>query len=114
MVRDLRAAGMRVSIDSFDPDEIRTAVAAGAEMVLSVNRSNLEVGRELRGTGAAAVVIPDLGEGLDTLEPSIEALERLGRALPASTRSSSRSGSASWPRSSGTPRCGDAIRTRGR
>ena len=78
MVRDLRTAGMRVSIDSFDPDEIRTAVAAGAEMVLSLNRSNLEVGRELRGTGATAVVIPELGEGLDTLEPSIKALEAWG------------------------------------
>jgi dihydropteroate synthase len=78
VVRDLRTAGMRVSIDSFDPDEIRTAVAAGAEMVLSLNRSNLEVGRELRGTGATAVVIPELGEGLDTLGPSIEALEAWG------------------------------------
>ena len=43
------APGMRVSIDSFDPAEIRTAVEAGAEMVLSVNRSNLEVARELEG-----------------------------------------------------------------
>ena len=48
-VRDLRAAGIRVSIDSFDPAEIRTAVEAGAELVLSVNRSNLEVARDLRG-----------------------------------------------------------------
>ncbi len=75
VVRELRGAGLRVSIDSFDPAEIRTAVAAGAEMVLSLNRSNLQVGRELQGTGATAVVIPDLGEGLDTLGPSIEALE---------------------------------------
>jgi dihydropteroate synthase len=78
VVRELRAAGMRVSIDSFDPAEIRTAVAAGAEMVLSLNRANLEVGRELRATGATAVVIPELGEGLDTLAPSIEALEGWG------------------------------------
>jgi dihydropteroate synthase len=78
VVRDLRAAGLRVSIDSFDPAEIRAAVAAGAEMVLSLNRSNLAVGRALRGTGASAVVIPDLGEGIDTLGPSIEALEGWG------------------------------------
>jgi dihydropteroate synthase len=78
VVRDLRAAGLRVSIDSFDPAEIRTAVAAGAELVLSLNRSNLEVGRELQGTGAAAVLVPDLGEGLDTLAPGIEALEGWG------------------------------------
>ena len=78
VVRDLRQAGMRVSIDSFDRSEILTAVEAGAELVLSVNRSNLEVARELRGTGATVVVIPDLGEGLETLGPSIEALEGWG------------------------------------
>jgi len=78
VVRALRRAGMRVSIDSFDPSEIRTAVEAGAEMVLSVNRSNLEVARELRGTGATVVVIPDLGEGIETLGASIEALEAWG------------------------------------
>ena len=78
VVRDLRAVGLRISIDSFDPDEIRTAVAAGAEMVLSLNRSNLDVGRELRGTGATAVLVPDLGEGIGTLDSSIEALEGWG------------------------------------
>ncbi len=75
-VQELRAAGMRVSVDSFDPAEIRTAVEAGAEMVLSVNRSNLDVARDLAGGGVRVVVIPDFGEGLDTLDPSIEALER--------------------------------------
>src|SRR3954469_5154879 len=77
-VRDLRAAGMRVSIDSFDPAEIRTAVEAGAELVLSVNRSNLEVARHLQGTPAQVVVIPDFGEGLETLDPSIQQLEAWG------------------------------------
>ncbi len=75
-VRDLRQQGMRVSIDSFDPDEIRTAVEAGAELVLSVNGSNIEVAGDLASTGARVVVIPDFGEGLDTLEPSIDRLER--------------------------------------
>ena len=78
VVRELREAGMRVSVDSFDPDEIRTAVEAGAELVLSVNRSNLAVARELAGTTTRVVVIPDLGEGLDSLEPSISALEGWG------------------------------------
>ena len=75
-VRGLRAGGMRVSVDSFDPAEIRTAVEAGAEMVLSVNGSNLDVAREVAGSGARIVVIPDFGEGLDTLERSVESLER--------------------------------------
>jgi dihydropteroate synthase len=76
VVRELVAAGMRVSVDTFDPDEIRTAVKAGAELVLSVNGSNIEVAREVADTGARVVVIPDLGGTLDTLEPSLEKLAR--------------------------------------
>jgi dihydropteroate synthase len=75
-VRELREAGMRVSVDSFEPAEIIAGVEAGAELVLSVNKSNLEVARELSGTDARVVVIPDFGEGLDTLDRSIESLER--------------------------------------
>jgi dihydropteroate synthase len=78
VVRQLRGAGMRVSVDSFDPGEIRTAVEAGAELVLSINRSNLEVARDLAGSPVRVVVIPDFGEGLDTLERSISALEGWG------------------------------------
>jgi dihydropteroate synthase-like protein len=80
VVRELVDAGMRVSIDSFDPGEIRTAVAAGAELVLSVNRTNLDVAREFAGTKTRVVVIPDFGQGIETLEPSIAALEGWGVA----------------------------------
>ncbi|MGH7527646.1 MAG: DUF6513 domain-containing protein, partial [Gemmatimonadales bacterium] len=76
VVRELRDSGLRVSVDSFDPGEIRGAVEAGAELVLSVNGSNLEVARELAGTGARVVVIPDFGEGLDTLDRNIATLAR--------------------------------------
>jgi dihydropteroate synthase len=75
-VRDLVGMGMRVSIDTFDPDEIRTAVAAGAELVLSVNGSNIDVAEELAGTNTRVVVVPDLGSGLETLEPTLEKLAR--------------------------------------
>src|SRR5207244_12209529 len=61
VVRELATAGMRVSVDSFDPGEIRTAVQAGAGLVLSVNGSNLDGARELAGTRARVVVIPDFG-----------------------------------------------------
>ena len=50
VVRELVSAGMRVSIDTFDAAEIRTAVSAGAELVLSVNGSNIDVARDLSGT----------------------------------------------------------------
>jgi dihydropteroate synthase len=78
VVRELVAAGMRVSVDSFDRGEILTAVEAGASLVLSVNGSNLDVARELAGSGARVVVIPDFGATIDTLAPSIAALEKWG------------------------------------
>ena len=77
VVRELRGAGMRVSVDSFEPDEIRTAVAAGAELVLSVNAANRDAVRDLAGA-ARVVAIPDFGEGMDTLGPTIDALDRWG------------------------------------
>ena len=76
VVSALRAQGHRVSIDSFDEAEVRTAVGAGAELVLSVNGSNLELARELDAT---VVVIPDFGAGLDSLYRSVETLERWGK-----------------------------------
>lgn len=78
VVRELRDAGLRVSIDSFDPGEIRTAVEHGAELVLSVNGSNRDVADVLRGSDARAIVIPDFGAGLETLDPTLDALERAG------------------------------------
>jgi len=78
VVRGLVGAGMRVAVDTFDAAEIRTAVAAGAELVLSVNGSNLDVAKHLAGTGARVVAVPELGAGLDTLDPTLEKLEQHG------------------------------------
>lgn len=76
MVASLCAAGHAVSIDTFDGDEIRRAVGAGATTVLSINRTNLDVLPDLAGTGVEVVAVPDAGEGLDTLEPTLAALEQ--------------------------------------
>ena len=78
VVRDLVTSGLRISIDTFDSQEIRTAVEAGAELVLSVNSSNLEVARDLAGTGARVVVVPDLGAPLETMDRSVESLTTWG------------------------------------
>src|SRR5437867_149193 len=78
VVAELVGAGMRVSVDSFDPGEIGAAVAAGAELVLSVNGSNVEAARQLGGSVARVVAVPDLGGPLETLEPTLEKLERWG------------------------------------
>jgi len=77
-VRELRAGGFRVSIDSLDPAEILAAVEAGAEMVLSVNGSNRGVLADLRGSGAVVVAIPDSGGGLDSLDPTLAAADVAG------------------------------------
>ena len=78
VVRELTDAGMRVSIDTFDAGEIRRAVGAGAELVLSVNQSNLEAARDLAGTNARVVAVPTLGGALETLEPTLEQLDAWG------------------------------------
>jgi dihydropteroate synthase len=75
-VRALKAAGMRVSVDSFLPDEILTAATAGADLVLSINGSNLAVAEALRGGDTRVVAIPDFGSGLETLDSTLSALER--------------------------------------
>lgn len=76
IVREIVSLGMRVSVDSFDPAEIHAAVDAGASLVLSVNGSNRDVVQSLAGGAARVVAIPDFGTGLETLDPTIDALER--------------------------------------
>ena len=84
VVTELVEAGMRVSVDSLDPSEITTAVEAGAELVLSVNGSNIDVAQALAVSSALAdrgvrfVVIPDMGGGVDSLEPTVAKLQAWG------------------------------------
>jgi dihydropteroate synthase-like protein len=78
VVQELAQAGLRVSIDSFDTGEIRTAVDAGASLVLSVNGSNHDVIADLANSGARVVVIPDFGAGLDTIQPTLDAVQKAG------------------------------------
>lgn len=75
MVRLLREEGLRVSIDSFDRGEVEEAVAAGAELVLSCNGSNVEWASRL---GVELVVIPDSPERVDSLWSVVERLEEAG------------------------------------
>jgi dihydropteroate synthase-like protein len=78
VVRELVSSGMRVSVDSFDAAEIRAAVAAGAELVLSINESNVDVAPDLAAAGARAVVVPDAGASFESIDRTIEALGRAG------------------------------------
>lgn len=74
-VRALRERGLRVSIDSFNPEEIRAADAAGAELVLSLNSENLHLAGRLR---AVPVILPDAGGGVDSLASNAERARAAG------------------------------------
>jgi dihydropteroate synthase len=77
VIADLVSAGMRVSIDTFNAGEIRTAVDAGATLVLSINAGNLDVARALAGRGVRVVALPDFGAPLESIAPTLELLSRL-------------------------------------
>jgi len=71
VVRALREAGHRVSIDSLNPAEISRATRAGAELVLSVNQSNVDMAADW---GCEVVAIPESPATLDHLESTLERL----------------------------------------
>lgn len=71
VTRLLRDHNFRVSIDSFDRQEVEEAVAAGAELVLSVNGTNYKWAAKLP---AEVVAIPDDPCDLSTLERTIDTL----------------------------------------
>ena len=75
-VRLLRDAGLRVSIDSFNPAEVEAALAAGAELVLSVNGTNAAAAVRWaeRFPAAEFVVIPDTPDDLASLDRTAELL----------------------------------------
>ena len=75
MTRLLRSEGLRVSIDSFDRAEVEAAVAAGAELVLSCNSTNVEWASRL---SAELVVIPDDARDLASLRETIGILGERG------------------------------------
>jgi dihydropteroate synthase-like protein len=76
-VRMLRDHGLRVSIDSFDRAEVSAAVAAGAELVLSVNSTNLDAARDW---GCEVVAVPDVPATLEGLDQTVETLAN--RSVP--------------------------------
>ncbi len=79
-VRALVADGLRVSIDSFNPDEVDAALANGAELVLSVNGTNVAHARRWHALYPAAevVAIPDTPSDLDSLARTVDVLRDIG------------------------------------
>ncbi len=79
-VRALRDEGLRVSVDSFDPIEVEAALTAGAELVLSVNGTNVGLAHRWHEhfPGVEVVAIPDTPTDLDSLDRTAEQLHRWG------------------------------------
>lgn len=68
-----------ISIDTLDPGLIKEGVEAGADLVLSLNSTNLEtVGPSIARAGIAAVIIPDEERSLESLIRNVEAARKLG------------------------------------
>lgn len=74
-VRALRAEGLRVSVDTFDPAEAADGAAAGAELVLSVNGTNVD---SARSWGCGVVAVPDVPAGLEGLDRTVQRLAAFG------------------------------------
>ena len=68
-----------ISIDTLDPELIKEGIEAGADLVLSLNSTNMETaGSVVAKAGVAAVIIPDEGNSLESLVNNIESARRLG------------------------------------
>jgi dihydropteroate synthase-like protein len=79
-VSALRSEGFSVSIDSFDPAEVEAALAAGAELVLSVNGSNVNLAKQWCDSfpDIEVVAIPDTPTDLESLDRTVEKLQQFG------------------------------------
>jgi dihydropteroate synthase-like protein len=74
-VNALKDRGYTVSVDSFNPDDIMNADAAGVDYALSVNSQNIDLARRLR---CKVVVIPDSEGRMESLDRNIAQLEAWG------------------------------------
>jgi dihydropteroate synthase-like protein len=73
----LRAEGFAVSIDSADADEIRRGGRAGAQFLLSLNETTLDIAAD---TGATAVLVPANHGDLASLLRAAETADKRGLA----------------------------------
>ena len=76
-VRTLRAEGYAVSVDSADSDELRRGGGAGAQFLLSLTETTLDIATE---TGATPVLIPASHGDLPSLLRAAQAADKRGIA----------------------------------
>lgn len=75
MVRALKAAGQKVSVDSGNPEELRRGAEAGADYVLSLDETTLDV---VAGTPCQPVLVPKPHGDLNSLLRAIDKAAELG------------------------------------
>ncbi|VTZ27749.1 Orf20. Involved in biosynthesis of tetrahydromethanopterin. Essential for formaldehyde oxidation [Methylocella tundrae] len=71
----LKSAGFSVSIDSFNPDELRRGAKAGADFLLSLDENNLDLAQ---GTAATPVLVGSPVHDLDSLVRAARVAEQRG------------------------------------
>lgn len=74
-VTALRAEGLRVSVDTFNPSEALWGARAGAELILSVNATNRDAARDW---GCEVVAVPDVPSTLTGLDETVNVLDKAG------------------------------------
>lgn len=79
-VRLLKAAGLKVSVDSFSPDELARGAAAGADFLLSLSEETLDLAFE---TDAVPVIVPVHPTDLPSLYRAIERMQDAGKPFMA-------------------------------
>jgi dihydropteroate synthase-like protein len=79
-VAHLKSLGLKVSVDSLEPDELLRGGKAGADYLLSLREDTLWIADEVPAT---PVLIPREPGNLASLERAIDALARNGRAYLA-------------------------------
>jgi dihydropteroate synthase-like protein len=76
-VRALKGKGIKVSVDSADPDELLRSGKAGADFLLSLNEETLSIADEV---ASVPVLIPKDHGDLASLYRAMEALDKKGKA----------------------------------
>ncbi|MBC8130362.1 MAG: dihydropteroate synthase [Rhizobiaceae bacterium] len=79
-IAELQRQGLKVSVDSADPDELSRATRAGADFLLSLNEETLPIA----GHGAAVpVLVPAVPHDMASLERAIAKAQDMGIAFMA-------------------------------
>jgi dihydropteroate synthase-like protein len=74
-VRALKTVGLKVSVDSANPDELRRGAKAGADFLLSLTEHTLDIATD---TGVSPVLIPETHGDMPSLLRAAEMAERRG------------------------------------